>query len=313
MSKKPFAKQNAGWSLLLRKYTTRKSRLHPAILALSLLLLLSLNSVSAQTTPTPNPQPPTPSAPPADGSTSDYLSDSLRLLFPAVPASLELGDTEQPIFPSDAPGSDLLALGVLPDLAANSTSITRTITLDLGGGIRGRVFADPAWLYPIPSRFINPKDRGKLQIVVTVRQDAGQGAGLLPAQTNWGRLRLSLNGALFDYAAPLVVGSPKVGRNEGDRVFDLHRQVATRLDAQGDLDSFIGTPTYPNASQLALGLAVDYLGENQYNQRLNEADFVGRVAETLSQKDYNNDGWVGFKPEDILLGAPGWALGKKVK
>jgi hypothetical protein len=29
----------------------------------------------------------------------------------------------------------------------------------------------------------------------------------------------------------------------------------------------------------------------------------------LAQKDYNRDGWVGFRPEDILLGAPGWALG----
>jgi hypothetical protein len=281
-------------------------------------LLLTVGPASAQTptpTPTSTPGAQAPSSK-ADGTTSDYLPDALRLLFPAAPASLELDDTEAPIFPSDQPGFDLLALGVLSDPTATdpaSTPLTKTISLELGGGIRGRVFADPAWLYPLPDRFINPKNQGKLQIQVTVRQDPGQGAGLLPGQTNWGHLRLSLNGALFDYAVPLIVGEPRVGRNDGERVFALYRQGATRLDGQGDLDAFIGSAAFPNASQVALGLAVDYLAENQYNQKLAQADFVSRVAETLAQKDYNKDGWIGFKPEDVVIGAPGWALGKKVQ
>jgi hypothetical protein len=302
----------AQWNRLL-SFRGRSSLFRQVLLAgLTFLLFLTVNQATAQT-PTPNPQVPA-TNPPASGSTSDYLPEALQLLFPSVPAPLDLADTEAPIFPSDAPSFDLLSLGVLPDPAnANATPLTKTITLNLGGGIRGRVFADPAWLAPVPDRFINPKDQGKLQIQVMTSQDAGQGAGLLPAQTNWGRLRLSLNGALFDYAVPLVVGSPKIGRNDGDRVFGLYNKVATRLDALGDLDFFIGSPSYPNASQVALGLVVDYLGEKQYNGRLPETDFVDRVAETLSQKDYNNDGWAGFKPEDIVIGAPGWVLGKKVK
>ncbi len=280
------------------------------VIVIGLVLSLGLRQVAAQTiTPPLDPRPPTP-APQPDGSTSDYLPEALRLIFPSVPASLDLTDTESPIFPADLPGFDLLNLGIIPDLTT-SNPLTKTITLELGGGIRGRIFADPAWLYPLPSRFLNPQDRGKIQVQVSVRQDAGQGAGLLPAQTNWGQMRLSLNGALFDYAAPIIVGSAKIERKDSDRVFALHRQIASRLDSQGDLEAFIGSLAYPNASQLALGLVVDYLGENQYNQRLSETDFAGRVAETLAQKDYNGDGWLGFKPEDIVLGAPGWILGRK--
>ena len=58
---------------------------------------------------------------------------------------------------------------------------------------------------------------------------------------------------------------------------------------------------------------MDYLGEKNYSGRLSEADFAGRVAETLAEKDYNGDNWIGFRQEDILIGAPGWALGRKVK
>ena len=251
------------------------------------------------------------------GGTSDYLSEPLRLLYPSAPASLELKDVETPIFSSDTPGFDFMSLGTLTDPAALVTAtptLTKTLTLELGGGFRGRVFASPPWLDPLPDRFINPNSPGKLQIAVTVREDAGQGAGLLPGQTNWGHLLLSLNGALFDYSVPLIVGSPaRVTRNSGDQVFGLYRQIVGQLDRQSDLDALIGTPTGPNGGQLALGLTVDYLGENEYNQRLDETGFVNRVSETLAQKDYNGDGWVGFKPEDIVKGAPGWALGHPVK
>ena len=251
----------------------------------------------------------------SDASTSDYLSTSMRLLFPSAPASLDLGDVQAPFFNGDTPGYDLLSLGVLPDPEALTSSVlTKTISLQLGGGFRGRVFAAPPWLSPLPDRFINPNQAGQLQIAITARQDAGQGAGLLPAQTNWGHLLLSLNGVLFDYAVPLIVGNPaSVGRDKGDTVFGLYGQVKAQLDRESDLDAFIGTPTYPNSGQLALGLIVDYLGVDEYNHRLSEADFINRVAETLAQKDYNADGWIGFKPEDIVLGAPGWALGQQVK
>ncbi len=251
---------------------------------------------------------------PGSASTGDYLSEPLRLLFPAAPASLELKDVKAPIFASDTPGYDFFSLGILPDPSRISSPLTKTITLDLGGGFRGRIFARPPWLSPLPDRFINPTSAGKLQVAVTVRQDAGQGAGLLPGQTNWGHLLLSLNGVLFDYTVPLTVGNPvRVGRDNGDQVFELYRQITAQLDKLGDLETLIGTTIYPDGGQLALGLIVDYLGENQYNQRLPATEFVNRVCETLAQKDYNNDGWLGFKPEDIVLGAPGWALGQKVK
>ncbi len=250
-----------------------------------------------------------------DAATSDYLADPLRLLFPSAPASLDLSNTDQAIFANGTPGFDLFALGVLSSAeSTTTTALTKTLTLELGGGFRGRVFASPAWLDPLPDRFINPQGQGKLQIEVKVRQDAGQGAGLLPGQTNWGRLLLSLNGTLFDYAVPLLVPAPNgVGRAEGEGVFTLYRHLTARLDAQGDLDALIGSPAFPNGGQFALGLIVDYLGEKEYNGRLPQLQFLDRVAETLAAKDYNADGWIGFKPEDVVIGAPGWALGKKTK
>ncbi len=270
-------------------------------------------------TPTPTapvgPPIPTQSSPPgqrgqpADGATSDYLSESLRLLFPAAPASLDWNGLDAPIFTSDTPTFDMVSLGILK--FGDSPPLTKTYTLNLGGGVRGRLFAAPPWLNPLPDRFVNANGNGQLTVKLNVRQDAGQGAGLLPAQTNWGHLLLSLNGVMFDYAVPLIAEGPSAIKSEdGDKVFALQKEIGDRMDSQGDLDAFIGSPAYPNASQIALGLAVDYLGEPEYNQRLARKDFTGRVAEMLGQKDYNNDGWIGFRPEDILLGAPGWALGQ---
>lgn len=278
--------------------------------AVLLLMLVSVGQLHAQTaTPSPTAAPIQGNR--TDGATSDYITDSLRLLFPSAPASLIISDVELPILPTDAPTFDLLPMGTLVE--ANPT-LTKTLNLELGGGIRGRVFANPPWLYPLPDRFINPQGTGRLQILVSVRQDAAQGAGLLPGQTNWGKLLLSLNGSLLEYAVPLVVAPPpKITRDSGTLIFSLHKEILSRLDAQGDIEAFIGTPAIPNGSQFVLGLIVDYLGEDQYNQRLAQADFVNRVTETLAQKDYNNDGWVGFKPEDILVGAPGWALGRKIR
>lgn len=268
---------------------------------------------TAQTTPTPEATS-GPTTEPAtqpgqsNGATSDYLSESLRLLFPSAPASLDWNNLEAPIFSSDTPTFDLVSLGILK--SSSATPLSKSFTLDLGGGVRGRIFAQPPWLQPVPDRFINGSGNGRLEIKLNLRQDPGQGAGLLPAQTNWGHLLLSLNGTLFDYAVPLIAEAPAaIKREDGDKVFALQKEIADRLDGLGDLDAFIGSPAYPNASQTALGLAVDYLGESEYNQRLARADFTDRVAEMLGQKDYNGDGWIGFKPEDILLGAPGWALG----
>jgi hypothetical protein len=258
---------------------------------------------------TPPVSPPAQTAQPADGATSDYLSESLRLLFPAAPASLDWNGLQEPIFTSDTPGFDMVSLGILK--FGDSTPLTKTFTLNLGGGVRGRLFATPPWLSPVPDRFVNPGGNGQLNVSLNLRQDPGQGAGLLPAQTNWGHMLLSLNGVMFDYAVPLIAeGPPAIKTEDGDRVFALQKEIADRLDSQGDLDAFIGSPRYPNAAQVALGLAVDYLGEPEYNRRLARTDFTGRVAEMLSQKDYNHDGWIGFRPEDILLGAPGWALGQ---
>lgn len=241
----------------------------------------------------------------------------MRLLFPSVAAPLELGDVQPPSFPNVTSALDLISLGTLADVRDQSAALqplTKTLTLQLRGGVRGRIFASPPWLQPLPDRFINPKDNGELKVTVQVRQDASQGAGLLPGQTNWGLLRVSLNGAIFDYAAQVLVGPPPAVKADAtERVFGLYRQVVSRLDSQGDLGAAISTPEQPNASQLVLGLVVDYLGENGYNGRLAEVDFVGRVAETLSGKDYNADSWIGFRQEDILVGAPGWALGRKVK
>jgi hypothetical protein len=273
---------------------------------LLLLLIIFSGTATAQT-----PAPTAPSAPLQDGSTSDYLPDGLRLLFPSAPASLTITDVQSPLFPSDAPGSDIIPMGVLSD---TNQTLTRTLSLELTGGIRGRIFARPAWLNPVPNSFINPEGAGKLAVTVQVRQDAGQGAGILPGQTNWGRLLLSLNGVIFDYGVPVIVPPPaRIGRDDAERVFGLHREIATRLDAQGDLEAFIGSPDFPNGGQFALGLVVDYLGENEYNGRLSRTDFVNRVTETLARKDYNGDGWVGFKTEDIVLGAPGWLLGKTAR
>jgi hypothetical protein len=278
-------------------------------------LLLTLSSASAQTQ-TPEPRPTEPAAV-STGTTSDYLSRPLRLLFPSVAAPLELADIETPLFPNGTIGFDLVPLGAMADARDQSLvlqPITKTLTLQLSGGIRGRIFASPPWLQPIPDRFVNPKESGELKVAIRVRQDASQGAGLLPGQTNWGSLRVSLNGAIFDYATPLLVGPPPLVKT-GDprRVFNLYSQVVKRLDSQGDLGAAIVTAEQPNAGQFILGLVVDYLGEDGYNGRLSEADFVGRLAETLAGKDYNGDGWIGFRQEDILVGAPGWILGKKVK
>ncbi|MEI6043174.1 MAG: hypothetical protein WCS37_02165 [Chloroflexota bacterium] len=273
---------------------------------------MNLSAASAQTPRPRLPEPPAPS-----GNTSDYLSESLRLLFPSVAAPLELADIETPLFPSSTLGFDLVPLGAIADardLSLVLQPLTKTLTLQLKGGIRGRIFASPPWLQPIPDRFVNPKESGELKVAIQVRQDASLGAGLLPGQTNWGLLRVSLNGVIFDYATPLVVGPPPlVKTGDSRRVFDLYHQVVTRLDSRGDLAAAIVTPEQPNAGQFILGLAVDYLGENGYNGRLSEADFVGRLAETLADKDYNDDKWIGFRQEDILVGAPGWVLGKKVK
>ena len=278
-----------------------------SVLGLLLMLILSLPQASAQTPP------PEPDAP---GSTADYLSEPLRLLFPSAAAPLELADVQPPLFPSATSGFDLVALGTLSDTRSLEPALqplTKTLTLELKGGMRGRIFASPPWLQPLPDRFINPKDSGELKVTIGVRQDASQGAGLLPAQTNWGLLRLSLNGVIFDYATPLIVGPPPtVGTGQADKVFGLYRQVVARLQTQNDIEVAIGTPERPNAAQFILGLAVDYLGENGYNNRLSETDFAGRVAETLAGKDYDKDGWQGFRQEDILLGAPGWVLGRKV-
>lgn len=251
----------------------------------------------------------TQSTQPADGATGDYLSESLRLLFPAAPASLDWNGLAAPIFTSDTPAFDFVSLGLLK--FGDSAPLSKTFTLNLGGGVRGRLFANPPWLNPVPDRFVNGGGNGQLTVNLNLRQDPGQGAGLLPAQTNWGHLLLSLNGTMFDYAVPLVAeGPPAVKSEDGEQVFTLQKEIADRLDGQGDLDAFIGSPRYPNAGQIALGLAVDYLAEPAYNTRLARSDFVDRVAEMLGQKDYNNDGWIGFRPEDILLGAPGWALGQ---
>lgn len=232
-------------------------------------------------------------------------------------ASLELADVQPPQFPGRALPLDLVPLGTLPDIRDQASALqplTKTLTLQLQGGIRGRIFGSPPWLQPVPDRFINPKDSGELKVAIKVRQDASQGAGLLPGQTNWGLLRVSLNGAIFDYVTPLLVGPPPaVKASDGDKIFGIYRQVVAKLDSQGDLGAAIVTPEQTNAGQFILGLTVDYLGENSYNGRLNEANFAGRVAETLSGKDYNGDGWIGFRQEDILIGAPGWVLGRKVK
>jgi hypothetical protein len=287
---------------------TRAGLLLGLVFGLAAVLYIA-RPAAAQTAPPTNAPTSQTTQPAADGTTSDYLGESLRLLFPSAPASLEWANLEAPIFPSNTPTFDLVSLGILK----SGSPLTKTLTLELGGGLRGRLFAQPPWLNPVPDRFINGSGSGRLEVKLNVRQDAGQGAGLLPAQTNWGHLLLSLNGTLFDYAVPLIVEAPEaIKREDGEKVFGLQREIADRLDSQGDLDAFIGSPTYPNASQLALGLAVDYLGENEYNQRLGRADFINRVAELLGQKDYNGDGWMGFRTEDVLLGAPGWALGRPV-
>jgi hypothetical protein len=280
------------------------------IMLLVLLLVLTLGwpSASAQT-PAP------PATPGPSATTSDYLPEAMRLLFPSAAAPLDLNNVQPPAFPGVTSALDLVSLGTLSDLRNQSgplQPISKTLTLRLQGGIRGRIFASPPWLQPVPDRFINPKDNGELKVAIQVRQDAAQGAGLLPAQTNWGFLRVSLNGALFDYATPLLVGPPPgVKTGDTERIFGLYRQVVTTLDRQGDLGAAIGTPEHPNAGQFILGLVVDYLGESEYNTRLGEADFANRVAETLAGKDYNGDNWIGFRQEDILLGAPGWLLGRK--
>lgn len=307
-------------SAKIRRRVRTWAGLGAALLALVAILGLP-GATQAQSDPAGTPTPPvtvsaTPQAAPpsqagqaADGATSDYLSESLRLLFPAAPASLDWNGLAAPIFTSDTPGFDMVSLGILN--FGNSAPLTKTFTLNLGGGMRGRLFAAPPWLNPVPDRFVNTGGNGQLTVNLNLRQDPGQGAGLLPAQTNWGHMLLSLNGVMFDYAVPLIAeGPPTITTGEGDKVFALQKEIADRMDSQGDLDAFIGSPRYPNASQTALGLAVDYLGEPEYNQRLARADFVGRVAEMLGQKDYNKDGWIGFRPEDILLGAPGWALGQ---
>jgi|GEM_PF-2055051 len=268
------------------------------------LLILLTTTASAQTPPVPA----------TDPTTADYLPQSLQLLFPSLPASYAPVGLA-PSFDSAANGFDMISLGTLPNPeSAATTPLTKTLTLKLTGGIEGRIFSRPAWLFPEPDRFVNIKKAGELKVAITLRRDAGQGAGILPGQTNWGRMRVVLNGAIFDYSAQVVVGAPAaVDRNSGDKVFALYRQVVAKLDKQGDIAAAISTPDYPNAGQFVLGLVLDYLGENGYNHKMSEADFVGRVAETLAEKDYNNDGWLGFKSEDILIGAPGWTLGKKTR
>ncbi|MEI7554434.1 hypothetical protein [Candidatus Chlorohelix sp.] len=250
-----------------------------------------------------------------DPATSDYLPQPLQLLFPSLPASFSTEEVLPPNFDRNSPSFDLISMGTIPSPdAATGTPLTKTLTLQLNGGIKGRIFSSPLWLSPIPDRFVNLSGNGELKVAISVKRDAAQGAGILPGQTNWGRMRLVLNGAIFDYSVQLLVGTPnKVVSSSSDRIFGLYRQIVAKLDAQGNMAAIIATPTFPNAGQTALGLIVDYLGENGYNQRMSEADFSGRIAETLSEKDYNGDGWVGFKPEDIVIGAPGWALGRKLK
>ncbi|NWJ45376.1 MAG: hypothetical protein HXX08_05800 [Chloroflexi bacterium] len=250
-----------------------------------------------------------------DPATSDYLPQPLQLLFPSLPASFSTEEVLPPNFDGSAPAFDLISMGTIPSPdAATGTPLTKTLTLQLNGGIKGRIFSNPPWLSPIPDRFVNLSGNGELKVAISVKRDAAQGAGILPGQTNWGRMRLVLNGAIFDYSVQLLVGTPApVVSSSSERIFGLYRQIVAKLDAQGDMAAIVATPTFPNAGQTALGLIVDYLGENGYNRRMIEADFIGRVAETLSEKDYNGDGWVGFKPEDIVIGAPGWVLGRKLK
>jgi hypothetical protein len=269
-----------------------------------LILFLAAPSAFAQTAPDPS-----------DPTTSDYLPAPVQLLFPSLPATYPVEEVLPPLFGSGATGFDIISLGAIPGPeGATGTPVTKTLNLKLTGGVKGRIFSSPSWLKPDPDRFVNIKGEGELKVNITVRRDAGQGAGILPGQTNWGHMRVVLNGAVFDYSAQLVVGTPAaVNKDSGDKVFNLYRQVLARLDKQGDVGAIIGTPLYPNAGQTALGLAVDYLGEKGYNGKMTEEDFALRVAEMLAEKDYNTDGWSGFKPEDILIGAPGWALGKKVK
>jgi hypothetical protein len=270
-----------------------------------LIILFSPNTFAQEPTP-----------PRSDPYTADYLPQAMRLLFPSLPASLDLSDTTPLQLSSSAIGFDVVALGSLinPESSEIVQPVTKTVMLKLRGGIRGRVFAEPAWLAPQPDRFINPQETGELNIKLDIRRDASRGAGLLPAQINWGKLRVVLNGAVFDYATPLMVGTPlKLPDGSSDRIFSLHRRIIALLDAKGDLGASISTPAFPNAGGFALGLIVDYLGEESYNKRLPEEDFSGRVAETLAEKDYNNDGWIGFKQADILLGAPGWVLGRKIR
>jgi hypothetical protein len=244
--------------------------------------------------------------------TSDYLSLPFRLLFPSLPANIELLDVTDPAFPNVFQGSDYLSLGTLSDPDTNNgiQPITKTISFNFKGGVRGRVFSSPAWLSVVPNYFANRNGKGTLDSVVSVREDAAKGAGLLPAQRNWGEMQVELNGFVFDYASSVLVGSPKNFKaSQNDKVFELYHQVVNLLDRQGALVAAVGTVDYPNGSQFALGLIVDYLGEGEYSRRLAESDFTLRVAETLAGKDYNNDGWIGFTQADLLLGAPGWVLG----
>lgn len=237
----------------------------------------------------------------------------MRLLFPSLPASLELGDVTEPYFPG-ALSADYLSLGTLSDPDSFSSGVqpvTKTVSFNFSGGVRGRVFSNPAWLEVTPSYFANRSGRGQLTSVVNVKQDAAEGAGLLPAQRNWGRMQIALNGYVFDYAATVLVGAPKnVTSSDGPKVFQLYQQIVSDLDKHGDLSAAIGTVAHANGSQFALGLVVDYLGQNEYDHRMSETDFADRVAETLAEKDYDKNGWVGFSSQDILQGAPGWVLGK---
>ena len=254
-------------------------------------------------------------APPAQTSpeTADYLSLSLRLLFPSLPANLELSDITDPAFTNFTSGTDYLPLGTLSDpdnTQAGVQPITKTLSFNFKGGVRGRVFSNPAWLSVIPNYFANRNGKGQLDSIVSVREDAAKGAGLLPAQRNWGQLRIVLNGFVLDYATTVLVGPPtSLGADKGAKVFELYHQMLGQLDQHGDLGVAISSQAHPNGSQFALGLVTDYLGENEYNQRMSETAFVNRVVEVLSDKDYNGDGWVGFTKDDVLIGAPGWILG----
>lgn len=275
-------------------------------LALLLLFLGSLTSSGAAPPLAPISQ--------AAPETADYLGSSLRLLFPSLPANIELQDVTEPDFPSNTLSTDYFPLGVLSNLysAADGVQpITKTLQFNFKGGVRGRIFSYPAWLAATPNYFANRNGQGQLDSVVGVRQDAATGAGLLPAQQNWGQMQIELNGFVFDYSATVLVGSPKnVTKDSGDNVFKLYNQILGLLDQHGDISSAIGTVAHPNGSQFALGLVVDYLGESEYDHRMSEADFESRVAETLAEKDYNNDAWIGFTKQDILVGAPGWVLGR---